>query len=130
MSRLTRELEEVRRVRHKALCVGVGAYRSIRRLANPVRDATSMNAALSGIGYASTSVFDCSLSELRAAAAAFVDTVNAGDMVVVFLAGHGSQSDSRNYFVTKEFPSGAKLNDTTAFQLQVRLLCRLTLGTF
>ena len=123
-ARLRAELDAVRRCRYKALCVGVGAYSGGQSVfPNPAKDARDMAGALTGLGYVVDGpVLDCTLPVLNAAVTAFVERIAEGDIVVVFLAGHGQQWNSRNYFLPVECSAAPALNGHTAFELQDMLI--------
>ena len=85
-----------------ALVVGNGAYAHVSALANPVNDATGVAEALKGLGFSVTLRTDVTQADLKAAIAAFTDSVAAageGTLALFYYAGHGVQVAGGNYLI-------------------------------
>ncbi len=83
----------------KALVIGNDSYRFVTRLKNAREDARTMADSLSKVGYSVTLKLDLSEKEMKAALRNFAGTVEGGDEVAFFFAGHGVQIANANYLV-------------------------------
>jgi TPR repeat protein len=87
-----------------ALVIGNSKYAE-SPLVNPVNDARAMTAALSGLGFTVTNLYDASLTEMNDASRQFGDKLRAGGVGLFFYAGHGMQIRGKNYLI----PVGADI---------------------
>ncbi len=87
-----------------ALIIGNSRYTE-SPLINPVNDARAMTAALTGLGFTVTNLYDASLTEMNEAARQFGDKLRAGGVGLFFYAGHGMQIRGKNYLI----PVGADI---------------------
>lgn len=83
----------------KALVIGNDTYEFVSKLQNARADAQAMAKSLSNLGYHVTLRTDLSERSLRAAIRQFKETVNSGDEVLFFYAGHGLQLAGTNYLL-------------------------------
>jgi uncharacterized caspase-like protein len=83
----------------KALIIGNDAYEYVTKLQNARADAEAMSKSLSNLGYHVTLRKDLSEKSMRAAIRQFKETVNTGDEVLFFYAGHGLQLAGANYLL-------------------------------
>jgi Caspase domain len=83
----------------KALIIGNDAYEYVAKLQNARADAEAMSKSLSNLGYHVTLRKDLSEKSMRAAIRQFKETVNSGDEVLFFYAGHGLQLAGANYLL-------------------------------
>lgn len=106
----------------KALIFGNDNYQSVSRLKNAKEDATAMASALRSYGYQVTIRLDATEKEMKASIRSFSATINGGDEVLFFYAGHGVQLGAANYLLPIDIggESEAQVKDD-AIQLQ-RLL--------
>ena len=81
----------------KALIFGNNAYKTVSPLENAVADAQAMAKKLEMLGYSVTAEFDASRSKMLSTLRNFTYSVQGGDEVVFFYAGHGVELDGRNY---------------------------------
>ncbi|MDB5559916.1 MAG: peptidase, partial [Enterovirga sp.] len=89
-----------------ALVVGIGAYESVPRLPNSVRDANAIADMFRTAGFeVVTARTDVRNLDFKRAIREFEDTAATADIAVVFYAGHGIEVASQNYLI----PSDAKL---------------------
>jgi hypothetical protein len=96
------ELERVtgpRPVKRKALVIGNDAYAYIPRLENAKADARAVTEKLSGLGFSVSMHLDVSERSLKEALRNFKGSVDGGDEVILFYAGHGVQISSTNYLL-------------------------------
>lgn len=88
-----------------ALCIGISAYVGCNTLRNAANDARDVGAALSGKGYAVTTLLDgaASYRAMRQALDAFAVALRPGGVAFFFFSGHGLQGpDGRNYLIPVE----------------------------
>ena len=83
----------------KALIFGNNAYKTVSPLENAVADAQAMAKKLEMLGYSVTAEFDASRSKMLSTLRNFTYSVQGGDEVVFFYAGHGVELDGRNYLL-------------------------------
>jgi len=94
MKSVPQELTEKR----VALVIGNGAYKE-SPLKNPPNDARSMAATLKSLGFSVTTKIDVAKKEMRNALNAFGEEIRNGGVGLFYYAGHGIQSNGRNYFI-------------------------------
>lgn len=83
-----------------ALVVGVSDYRSVSKLANPGRDAKAVSSALRERGFNVTQLIDPDSATLSSAIKQLKsDLQRKSGVGLLFYAGHGIQSDGRNYLI-------------------------------
>ncbi len=83
----------------KALVIGNDSYRFVTRLKNAREDARTMADSLIKVGYSVTLKLDLSEREMKTVLRNFASTVEGGDEVAFFFAGHGVQIANSNYLV-------------------------------
>jgi uncharacterized caspase-like protein len=84
------------RPRKLALVIGIGDYKKGKKLPNAVNDANEMSAALTRMGFLiheNGPKLNLKCREMRAVLLDFERSINAGDMVLFYFAGHGRQSE-------------------------------------
>jgi hypothetical protein len=86
----------------RALVVGIDRYRYLPTLTNGRSDASAMAAALRGLGFQVSTSVDTDLQTLKTQIASFAKTINKGDEVAFFFAGHGFGIDSGNYLAAAD----------------------------
>ena len=103
----------------KALIFGNDNYQSITKLMNAKEDASAIAAALKSYGYQVTLRLDATEKEMKASIRSFSATINGGDEVLFFYAGHGVQLGAANYLLPTDIggESEAQVRDD-AIQLQ------------
>lgn len=98
-----------------ALVIGNSDYTAVGKLANPVRDATSVAGIFRKLGFADvTLVTDLSKASLERALVDFTDKAHLADWAVVYYAGHGMEVDGRNYLI----PVDARLKQDRHVRLE------------
>ncbi|WP_430912660.1 tetratricopeptide repeat protein [Methylobacterium sp. sgz302541] len=94
-----------------ALVVGNGAYASVGRLDNPLRDAATVAQALREAGFRTVHLkSDLGYDALRRALADFSTEAEQADWALVYYAGHGMEMGGVNYLV----PVDARLKSDRA----------------
>jgi hypothetical protein len=88
-----------RPVKRKALVIGNDAYAYISRLDNAKADARAVTEKLTGLGFSVSMHLDVSERSLKEALRNFKSSVDGGDEVILFYAGHGVQIASTNYLL-------------------------------
>lgn len=74
-----------------ALVIGIGEYKNCGKLVNPQNDANDMSSALTSIGFTVTTKLDLKRVEIMHTLADFEASIQPGDMVLFYFAGHGVQ---------------------------------------
>ena len=85
--------------KRKALVIGNDVYRSVPKLENARADARAMGQSLEALGFKVTMAMDQTERGMKETLRNFKSTVEGGDEVVVFYAGHGVQLGSTNYLL-------------------------------
>lgn len=78
----------------KALCIGMNKYSLLNPLENATRDAQDMASAMNHLGYEVTSIFDRDSLATKNYLERFLNSIEAGDDVVLTFAGHGASFNS------------------------------------
>lgn len=108
----------------RALVIGNRDY-VVGPLKNPVNDARAMSAALSRLGFKVSSVENLKRDDIGPELDRFVDSIRAGDDIVLFYAGHGLQVKGINYLPAVDArirgESDVALNSINLNQLLERL---------
>jgi uncharacterized caspase-like protein len=86
----------------RALVIGNAGYAN-RPLANPINDARAIGEALTAAQFRVSLAVDTTREQLDREVRQFIDSVNTGDAVVVYYAGHGVQIEGENYLVPTDF---------------------------
>ena len=104
-ARLAEQAAEDQRVaalntgKRKALVIGNDVYRSVPKLENARADARAMGQSLEALGFRVTMAMDQTERSMKETLRSFKSTIEGGDEVVVFYAGHGVQLGSINYLL-------------------------------
>ena len=77
-------------------------------LKNPIDDATAVHDTLRQTGWDPTLALDQEGVEMFDTKDAFVEKVQKGDAVLVYLAGHGCEYQNKNYLLPLDFPRDDK----------------------
>lgn len=85
--------------KRKALVIGNDLYRHVTRLDNARADARAMSQSLQTLGFNVTLAVDQTERGLKETLRNFKSSVEGGDEVVVFYAGHGVQIGTTNYLL-------------------------------
>jgi tetratricopeptide (TPR) repeat protein len=92
--------------RKVALIVGNGAYKNVRQLDNPPRDAKLIASTFRDLGFATVTLApDLNRDKFFAALQAFGAEAEKSDWAIVYYAGHGMEIGGVNYLI----PTDAKL---------------------
>ena len=89
-------------VTKRALVISNANYANAR-LKNPPNDATSIAKVLSSIGFSVARYDNLTRRGLRKATNAFVKTLGADDVALVFYAGHAVELKGKNYLLPVKF---------------------------
>lgn len=89
--------------RRFALVVGNAAYEIRDRLQHTIPDAKAMKASLDDLGFQTTLLLDATRSQFTDAVNTITQRVRAGDVVVLYYAGHGVEVRGRNYLIPIDF---------------------------
>lgn len=100
-----------------ALVIGNAKY-AMMPLENPVNDAIAMTAVLQEAGFKVISALDADLDAMQDAMLQFTSSLNQDSTALVYYAGHGIQSNGRNYLI----PVDAKLKSERALRFESMLL--------
>ena len=83
----------------KALVIGNDNYKSVSKLNNAVLDAKEMSKTLTAVGYKVSIYIDIDEKAFKQALRDFKLSIQGGDEVLVFFAGHGVQLGATNYLL-------------------------------
>jgi len=89
----------LRNDRRLALVIGNDGYKSVQKLLNAKADARAIAAQLEASGFKVTLQFDLTERAMKDALRTFRTSVEGGDEVIVFFAGHGVQLGAANYLL-------------------------------
>lgn len=89
----------LRNDRRLALVIGNDSYKSVQKLVNAKSDARAMAKQLEATGFKVTLLFDLTERAMKDALRTFRTSVEGGDEVIVFFAGHGVQLGAANYLL-------------------------------
>jgi uncharacterized caspase-like protein len=81
-----------------ALVIGNAAYK-ISPLENSVNDATDIDQTLKRLGFQTTLIRNATLGQMREATRRFADQIQSADVALIYFAGHGIESNRRNYMI-------------------------------
>jgi uncharacterized caspase-like protein len=90
-----------------ALVIGNNNYRSNQLLGNPLRDAETIGAALTRLGFrlvGNKPQTDLKETELIQIVDVFSTLAKGADIAVFYFSGHGTQDDNTNYLIPVDFP--------------------------
>jgi hypothetical protein len=87
-----------RNQRRVALVIGNAQYK-VSPLDNPVNDATDVDQTLRQLGFQTTLVRNATLGQMREATRRFADQLGAADVALIYFAGHGIESNRKNYMI-------------------------------
>jgi uncharacterized caspase-like protein len=83
----------------KALVIGNDNYKNVSKLLNANADARAMSTALTTIGFKVNMYLDIDEKSFKQALREFKMSIQGGDEVLVFFAGHGVQLGATNYLL-------------------------------
>ncbi len=98
--------------RKLALVIGIGGYEFAGQLLNTINDAEDMSSALTSIGFIVTMKLNLKQSEFRHILIDFEDSIQSGDTVLFYFAGHGMQWEVCINIFSTEFFSSQIIYDT------------------
>lgn len=100
--------------RRIALVIGNGSYTNAPPLKNPPNDARDMAATLKALGFEVTSGTNANQREMKRLIREFGQKLKAGGSGLFYYAGHGVQSNGRNYLipVDADIQSEAEVEDS------------------
>jgi uncharacterized caspase-like protein len=90
--------------RRLALVVGIDAYENITPLQKAGNDARAVAQTLESLDFEVTALLDPTRRDMNRAIAQFTFSIEPGDVVVFFFAGHGIGMDGRNYLLPADVP--------------------------
>jgi hypothetical protein len=99
--------------RRVALVIGNGAYKDAP-LSNPLNDATAIAAILEELGFEVVTELDADRRTMARAISAFGERLRTARAGLFYYAGHGLQSQGRNYLV----PVGAMIQSEVDFEFE------------
>jgi hypothetical protein len=97
-SRPSSQAAAIRNQRRVALVIGNAQYK-VSPLENPVNDATDVDQTLRQLGFQTTLVRNATLGQMREATRRFADQLGAADVALIYFAGHGIESNRKNYMI-------------------------------
>ncbi|CAF2840187.1 unnamed protein product [Rotaria sp. Silwood2] len=87
------------RRRKLALVIGIGDYEDGQKLEDPENDANDMSSALETIGFIVTKKLNLKRVAMKHAIIDFEESIESGDIILFFFAGHGAQWEDVNYII-------------------------------
>ena len=95
-----------------ALVMGNNAYENVAKLKKATNDAKGIGETLTNLGFEVTVATDSSRREMNRTLQTFNNSIDEGDIVLFFFAGHGVEIDGENYLLPIDVP------DATSDQLE------------
>ena len=109
----------------RALVIGIATYVELAELKEAAGDAMKIADALAReeSGFVVTSIIDADTEAeaLRRGVKTFVASINPGDAVVIYYAGHGVQASGTNYLLPADFPKNPGRLKTHAIDIKALL---------
>ncbi|MBR1212498.1 caspase family protein [Bradyrhizobium sp. JYMT SZCCT0180] len=87
-----------------ALVVGNNAYESVPKLEKAVNDAKAVSSSLQSLGFQVQLATDLNRRDFIRQLSAFMDKVSAGDLALIYYAGHGIEVRGVNYILPTDIP--------------------------
>ncbi|CAF3891943.1 unnamed protein product [Rotaria sp. Silwood1] len=91
--------------RKLALVIGIGKYEHRDKLQNPENDANDISSTLESIGFIVTKKLHLKCAEMKHVIIDFEQSIEPGDMVLFYFAGHGIQWQDQNYLIPSDIPN-------------------------
>jgi hypothetical protein len=88
----------------RAFVTGINAYDKWAKLRTAVNDANAVAELLHTSGFVVTRAIDPTYEQFDKEWREFLTSLQAGDLIIVYFAGHGFQIDSANYLVLRDTP--------------------------
>jgi hypothetical protein len=110
--------------RRIALVVGIGAYKNVEGLENPVNDAEAMRAKLSSSGFEVFSGVDLTRDEFSMLVEKFKAEAQKSTTALIYYSGHGFQFQGQNHLV----PADAVLKSRSDIETQTLKLSEVIAG--
>lgn len=95
-----------------ALVIGNDNYENVTKLRKAANDATGIGKTLSALGFTVTTATNVPRREMNKTLQKFQNSIEEGDVVLFFFAGHGVEIDGENYLLPIDVP------DATSDQLE------------
>ncbi|CAF1253088.1 unnamed protein product [Rotaria sordida] len=111
--------------RKLALVIGVEDYKYCKKLQHAKNDANSMESTLQSIGFIVTKKINSTHDEIETVLLKFKQSVQKGDMILFYFAGHGIQCEDQNFLIPKEQDE----NDDNNFRRSMLSLNKSTIQT-
>lgn len=89
--------------RRKALVIGAQTYRMAGPLNNPAKDARDLAAKFEQMGFDVTLSVDDEFPALQVAIHRYIESLQPGDISVLYYSGHGYQSSGHNFILPIDF---------------------------
>lgn len=105
-------LTPARAQKRLALVMGNNAYENVAKLKKATNDAKGIGETLTNLGFEVTVATDSSRREMNRTLQTFNNSIDEGDIVLFFFAGHGVEIDGENYLLPIDVP------DATSDQLE------------
>ena len=83
-----------------ALVIGINDYKDMGKLRNAVNDARAIKEALEKEGVIVFYAENCTITKLKEVVQLYLDSLNVGEVTLVFFAGHGVEYANANRLVT------------------------------
>lgn len=83
----------------KALVIGNDSYQYVNKLVNAVADARAIGKSLQELGYQVTLQLDLNEKNMKKSLRTFRESIQGGDEVLFYYAGHGTQIGASNYLL-------------------------------
>ncbi|CAF4023628.1 unnamed protein product [Adineta steineri] len=93
------------------LVIGINQYPADRSLQYCINDATDLADILQSIDFEITLGLDCNLTEFLNEIDTFIETIEPGDLVLFYFAGHGKQNEDENYLLPSDYKSKIRTRD-------------------
>ena len=91
--------------KRRALLIGNASYESLPALSGPVNDIRDMDAVLEKAGFSVKLLGNASREAMERTAVEFTNSLQKGDVAMIFYSGSGVEIDGENYLIPVDIPS-------------------------
>ena len=87
--------------------IGNSGYRSLPVVPSASLEAAAVATALRDLKFEVEVILDATIDEMRSSIGAFVESLQSGDIAIIYFSGHALQYYSQNYYLPIDFPGNS-----------------------